>query len=274
MDENKAKTTEYAEKTVESAAFSGGANADTGTSGGAEAPMEDFTNETEFCDSSEEKGGNEASGKPTQTREENREHARRRRAMEKEELIRKTREAAIIETLGGRNPYTGENMKDSLDVEEYLAMKEIERDGGDPVADYSRYRKNRERSDAKRKEEARLKEEWYRHDREAFCSSHPDVNLEELIADEQFRSFAEGKVGERSMNEIYDSFVKFQGHYEENARTMAAQAFANQKASPGALGSTGNPESDYFTPDEVRKMTQSEVRANYEKIRNSMKKWK
>ncbi len=268
MDENKAQTTENAENSV---IFSDGTDADTVTSGGAGAPTESPAAPISETDG---ESGQEASANPTQTREQNRENARRRREAEKEALIRETREKAIIETLGGKNPYTGEEMKDTLDVEEYLAMKEIERDGGDPVADYSRYRKNRERTEAQRAQSEREREEWYRRDREAFIAAHPDVKLEELIADERFRSFAEGKVGERPMSEIFAAFRELTGHYEEDARQRAAQMLANQKASPGALGSSKSPESDYFTPDEVKKMTPTEVRANYEKIRTSMAKWK
>ena len=45
----------------------------------------------------------------------------------------------------------------------------------------------------------------------------------------------------------------------------------NAQKTPGAAGK--NTPSEYFSPDEVRAMSQSEVRANYQKIRESMKKW-
>ncbi len=44
----------------------------------------------------------------------------------------------------------------------------------------------------------------------------------------------------------------------------------NVKCSSGALSSTEN---EYFSPAEVRAMTQAEVRANYQKIMRSMQKW-
>ena len=44
----------------------------------------------------------------------------------------------------------------------------------------------------------------------------------------------------------------------------------NQKCSSGALSSTEN---EYFSPAEVRSMTQAEVRTNYQKIMRSMQKW-
>ncbi len=44
----------------------------------------------------------------------------------------------------------------------------------------------------------------------------------------------------------------------------------NEKCSTGAVTPTEN---EYFTPGEVRAMSQSEVRANYQKIMRSMQKW-
>ena len=45
----------------------------------------------------------------------------------------------------------------------------------------------------------------------------------------------------------------------------------NATLSAGRVGTSLAPE--YYTPDEVRAMSQAEVRENYEKIRASMKKW-
>ena len=55
---------------------------------------------------------------------------------------------------------------------------------------------------------------------------------------------------------------------EQNARSINRE---NGLRSSGALEAT---EPDYFSPDEVRAMSQSEVRANYQKIMKSMQKWK
>ena len=45
----------------------------------------------------------------------------------------------------------------------------------------------------------------------------------------------------------------------------------NAQLSPGLAGK--GTASEYYTPDEVRSMSQGEVRANYSKIIESMKKW-
>lgn len=273
MEENKAQTTETWEHSLPS---SDGVDADTVTSERAAKTAEDSTNASAFSDAATDGDGkgtrSEGGKREKQTREQNRENARIRR--EREKLIRQTREKTILEALDGTNPYTGEEMKDSLDVEEYLAMKEIERSGGDPIGDYAKYRKTRARTEEAASREKEEREAWFQNDRAVFLEQHPDVRLDELIADRQFRAYAMGKTGQMPLSEIYEGFVEMVGEYEENARKMAAQMLANQKASPGALSTSQSAESDFFTRDEVRKMTPAEVRVNYEKIRSSMTKWK
>ena len=113
----------------------------------------DAINEAEFEGDAE--GGKKAEGEAvsapkSQTKEQNAENARRRREAERQQELKKAREETIIETLDGRNPYTGEEMKDSEDVAEYLTMKRIEKEGGDPLSDFSKYAKkqNREAAEA------------------------------------------------------------------------------------------------------------------------------
>ncbi|MBO5969362.1 MAG: hypothetical protein J6S14_12780 [Clostridia bacterium] len=233
-------------------------------------------NDSAFTDSQEDGKKDPATKedkKEPQSKEQNAENARRRREAERQKEMRELREKTIIETLNGTNPYTGEPMSDSLDVEEYLTMREIEKNGGDPVNDYPKYRKQKERDAAAQQEKQNESEEWYQKDREAFKTEYPDVDLSSLIADEDFCDYAEGKVGKKPLSEIYRGFLKFTGKYEDQAKEKAAQYIANRQASPGALGDTKTAESDYFTMEQVKKMSPAEVHKNYEKIRKSMQKW-
>ena len=63
--------------------------------------------------------------------------------------------------------------------------------------------------------------------------------------------------------------------YEKRLRAEEARIanvnLANASRSPGAAGK--DVASEYFTPDEVKRMSRSEVHANYTKIKESMKKW-
>lgn len=47
-----------------------------------------------------------------------------------------------------------------------------------------------------------------------------------------------------------------------------------QNPSMGDVAQSGNAPKDYFTKDEVDKMSDTEIKTNYDTIRNSMKKWK
>ena len=63
--------------------------------------------------------------------------------------------------------------------------------------------------------------------------------------------------------------------YQKRAEKRCADAALQNAQNAGAcFGSVGrSSENDYFTPDEVRAMTRNEVRANYQKIIQSMKSW-
>ena len=270
MEEKQAQKT--AEPTAEN-----GANAGTVTDTHPDTQRDaetDSVNEAAFEDSLDGTEKNEDADKGlVQSREQNRENARRRREAERQKELRAERDKAIISTLRGKNPYTQEEMKDSADVEEYLSMREIEDNGGDPVADYSKHLKEKERNAKKEAEETAKKEEWYRKDLESFSATHPHVKVEELISDKYFRAFADGKVGNVPLTKIYSDFLDFVSGYEEKAMDKAAQMLANQKATPGSLGHTQEVESDFFSYEQVRKMSQEEVRKNYDKIMESRKKW-
>lgn len=237
----------------------------------------DNVNETEFTDTPPEESGEQPSQpeeKTAQTKAQNSENARRRREAERQQEIKAARERTIIETLNGKNPFTGEEMKDSADVEEYLTMREIEKGGGDPLADFSKFQKQREREKAAQAAESKQQAEWFRKDREDFSTKYPDVSLEKLIQNEQFQLFAGGKVGNLPLAEIYEGFIKVGIEYEKKAKQMARQMLANKKASPGALSSPNAPNSTFYTKEQVQKMTPDEVSKNYDTIRASMKKWK
>lgn len=63
--------------------------------------------------------------------------------------------------------------------------------------------------------------------------------------------------------------------YEKRLSAKNAAAAAHNNATKqGGFGSVGSgAEEEFYTPDEVRAMTQSEVKQNYQKILRSMKNW-
>lgn len=180
----------------------------------------------------EDKPKSESKDKPQKT---NADYARERRAAEQKKALEKARYDAIIEALDGKNPYTNEEMVDKADVEEYLNMKEIEKQGKDPIADYHKFLKNKVKEKEKVQSEQNNQEEWILKDRNDFVSKHPDIKLDELLQDELFRSFALGKAGKMPMDRIYTDYQSFIEKSEERARDRAAQVLANNAATPGKL---------------------------------------
>lgn len=258
-----------------SAASEGNADAGNGNAGVTEKNGSEQAVHAEFSDSDSE----EQSAAEQKANARNRENARRRREGEQrraQELQRErqeAREAAILEILDGQNPYTGEPMKDSRDIEEYLIMKEIDRQGGDPERDFAKFQKAKEREREKLATEEERTAEWYRQDRADFVAKYPDVDLDGLIEEEGFILFAEGKTGKKPLSEIYEGYCSLKSTQTKQVKEMAAHMLANRKASPGALASANGSEAEFFTAEEVRRMSPDEVHRNYEIIQRSMKKW-
>lgn len=271
----------------------GGVQADGTSTGTAETPAgQERTSGsgTETGDGSgkndshgEDGSGGQAQTQKSQTDGKSAENARRRREQQAREDIRRAREeervSSIIEALDGKNPYNGEAMKDAADVEVFLTMKRIKASGGDPVTDYARARADADRESARRAaDDQRAREDqrrWYEEDRAAFERAHPEISLSDLLSDGDFAEYAEGKVGKKPLSDIYDGYTRMQQRYSRAAEEKAAQALANARASAGSIaGSGSSAEPDFFTEEQVRKMSQAEVHKNYAKIMKSMEKWK
>ena len=94
---------------------------------------------------------------------------------------------------------------------------------------------------------------------EEFTRDFPEVDLKS-IPDEVFD-------GMRSGNSLASSYAL----YKIRADRISEQNQKNAYRSSGRIGKSAA--SEYFSADEVRKMSPSEVKANYTKIIESMKKW-
>ena len=239
-----------------------------------EATFQDDTKTGEGTPSgSDGKNGKAETGKKPQSKDTNAEFARKRREQERQRELTELRNKTIIETLGGKNPYTGEAMTDAEDVREYLTMRDIEQKGGDPVTDYAGHVKAQNRAQREKERTEAEQREWYDKDRAAFAEKHPDVDLDALISDANFADYSRGKVGEVPLAEIYEGYLRMTARIEENANRKVAQAVANAKASPGALGTAGTAEDGYYTKEQVKAMSFKEVQRNLAKIEESMKHW-
>ena len=223
---------------------------------------EDFTEDNEeFTDSDnddtdeeeasaeEETEGNEEAEEAKEEAEESEEQKtnsyqaqkRREREAREEKLKKEAFVKGMIEALGGENPYTGEKIEDSADVDEYLMMRDLEKQGKDPVSDYHKAVKQKAKETAtKKQEEISRKQEI-----SEFAEKYPDVDMQNLLSNERFVKFAGKRVGKESLSDIYADYVSFTSEYDAEADRKAEQKqrekSARKKASPGSLtGNVGN----------------------------------
>ena len=185
----------------------------------------------------------------------NAEYAHRRREQEAKARLAKveeeTRLNTLIELTDGINPYTQEPIKDKVDAQKYLAMREIEKSGGDPISDYHKVQSKKEKEEIANLQKAEEEKDWYVNDRRKFFEQHPefsDKDLNNLLTNEQFLSYGDGKFGNKPLAEIYDNYQKVIMGFENKAKSMAEQLFVQKQSSPGSLtNSNALAKHDYST---------------------------
>lgn len=227
----------------------------------------------------------ETEQKPTKTpqsKEENSAFARQRREKEEAERLSKAREEArvqaVIDTLGGINPYTQEKMVDAEDVNEYLLMKKIDAQGDDPLEKYPSALKESKREQEKQDQAKREEQEKARKDIEEFKTNYPNVNLNDLEQDEAFNDYVDGKLGRKSLSELYASYIGFQEKITKANETKKKEAEIIEKAQQNtAVGSVTTPtptDEDTYTFEELCNLSESEINRNWKKVERSKKKLK
>lgn len=254
--ENSEKTLEVAETTMEEVET---------TTSEAEEMSEINENELEFTDSNvpeESKEEIKEQPKQVQSKEENSKYAQARRKAEAE--FKKKEEEAYrrgkFEAFKGKiNPYTNTEIKDENDFEVYEEMCEIANKGMDPVDDYIQYTTDKRREEKKAKEEKEKINEEVKKDIEEFEAKYPDVDLNALLEDEDFKDYIDGR--RKPLVELYDKYKKLENKFRNGGINIAKKTIANTNATPGSLNGGGDYAVDYANmPD-----------AEFERILNGVK---
>ncbi|MBQ8343811.1 MAG: hypothetical protein IJV68_02035 [Clostridia bacterium] len=106
-----------------------------------------------------------------------------------------------------------------------------------------------------------------------FALLYPDVNKEELLANEEFNLFAGSRLSAEELSEVYRGYLDLTERIRKREMEKAADILAKKLSSVGALNNSNPPENTYFTREQVKGMSRAEIKANYEKIRKSQEKW-
>lgn len=233
--------------------------------------------EQEFTDTDAEEGESESNEsevkeeKPKQSKEKNKEFAEKRRA---EKLKAEETELKVLKEYVGKNPYTGEPIETLRDVKVYKTMKNIEKQGGDPIQDYHKYAGLEEQQAI---DNEKSKTERIKKDVDDFRKAYPDVNLNELNNDKDFVKFSDKLLGKVSLKDVYEAYSSIKGDIkavaEETAKKDIAKKIAKENTSVGSLSATGDAGSPKYTLEQIGKMTQKEIDKNWKDVESSYNYW-
>ena len=119
---------------------------------------------------------------------------------------------------------------------------------------------------------AELKRELEKSQSEISRGAKQLEELYSLFPDSDIRNFPDSVW--QSVSEGNSLAASYALHLCKERQKEQAIRAVNQKNAASSAGFAGEAaRGEYFTPSEVRAMSQSEVRANYTKILESMKKW-
>ena len=209
--------------------------------------------------------------KPKQSKEKNREFAEKRRA---EKATREETELKVLKEFVGKNPFTNTPIETLRDVKVYKTMKQIEKNGGDPVQDYHKYA-GLEEQQAIDNEKTRT--ENIKKDVEDFRSAFPDVNLNNLNKDKDFVKFSNKFIGKVPLKDIYEAYNGVRGSLkasaEETAKKEIARKIAKDNSSAGNLATAGDAGAPKYSLEQIGKMSQSEIDKNWKDVEASYNYW-
>lgn len=222
----------------------------------------------------EQPEGQKPEEKKPQAKNENAEFARRRREEERQKALEQRELETAIKITGGVNPFTNEKIEDRTDLDEFYLMKEIEKSGGDPIADFAKYQKQKRKEQEAKGQKKQMTEDQAREDWQKFSAAHPEIKIDDLMADENFLAFADGKIGNKPLAQIYDDYAKrFLKKEEPKKETTTV------KKSPGSLGQPAPQVSEIYSKAEYDKLKNDQrvqlrmTDAEFTKLTKSQEYW-
>ncbi len=235
------------------------------------AETEDEVSEVEDKPTETKTEENIGKDKPKQSKEKNKIYAEKRRA---EKASREETELNILKEFVGVNPYTNEPIETLRDVKVYKTMKQIEKNGGDPVQDYHKYA-GLEEQQARDSEKTRT--EQIKKDVDDFMSAHPNVDLNELNKEKEFVAFSNKMLGKIPLKDIYEAYngIKnsLKANAEETAKKEIARKIAKDNTSTGSIGTSGDANAPKYSLEQIGKMSKAEITKNWKDVETSYDYW-
>lgn len=255
--------------------------------------------EVEFDDSEDKELGEKSddlSKTKKQSKEENHKWAEIRRAEkakleeEKKLALEKKKEEdkfynkGLVEALNGKNPFTDKEIKDDDDIEELKTMQEMVKKGLDPITDFPEYVKEKKREERKQQELLKKQEEEEVNkekeieekavkDVKEFNNKYKSINIDELLKNERFIDYSDGKLGNKTLIEVYEGFIKFEKKIEDTAEEIALKKEARRQSSVGPLKGTTTNTDGLLTMEQIKAMSDKEKVENIDLVNKSYQNW-
>ena len=109
-------------------------------------------------------------------------------------------------------------------------------------------------------------------DKLLFSKLFPSVSLENVLNDENFKLFARTKGKNTLVSALYSDYTELVRKISYDAVEKAVFSMQNTASSPGSLSTTAVKD-NFFTKEQVLRMSREEIKKNYNKIRESQQNW-
>ena len=113
-------------------------------------------------------------------------------------------------------------------------------------------------------------DEWYRKDSAAFDHEYPTLDKDALFSDEDFLAYAEGKVGEVPLADVYRGYLRLKKNLTEKARAQAAR----NNASGSLRQAASDGDNEYYSLGEMQAMSAKYIEQHWDKVQKSLKRLK
>lgn len=200
------------------------------------------------------------------------EHFIKQRKNKKEEknAYEEGRLKGLMEAYDNKNPFTGEEIKDKADQDEFLTMLEMKAKGFDPVQDFAKYLKDKQRNGSQstfdNESENNVKKIDIAEDYINFQKENPDVDVEALTKDETFNNIYEDFSDTVPLQKIYNLYKKVKMTIDNQVNEKVTNAKARMISSAGNL----NENNGTTPPLSYSKMSSKEFKEYKEKVKSGL----
>lgn len=106
-----------------------------------------------------------------------------------------------------------------------------------------------------------------------FSKAFPGVERQKVESDPDFLLFKGSREQNKGTVSLYKDFLELSASIERKVTERLLAKNATNRSSVGSLSSSERIDGDYFTKEHVLKMSEEQIRRNFDKIRRSQARW-